>query len=72
MSGTPRTPAGFPVHAFAGTAEHYLRFRLPYPGELFEDLLARAGPIEGQLLDLGCASGSATPSGASPGRASSQ
>jgi ubiquinone/menaquinone biosynthesis C-methylase UbiE len=44
--------------AFAGTAEYYARYRLPYPGSLFEDLLsaARISP-DAALLDLGCGPG---------------
>jgi len=55
----PRTtPAGFALDAFAGTAENYLRHRLPYPRALFEDLLARLGALEvGRMLDLGCGPG---------------
>ena len=54
----PTTPAGFAADAFVGTADYYLRYRLPYPNALFEDLLARLGTIEaGRMLDLGCGSG---------------
>ena len=57
MDSTPR----FPRDAFAGTAEYYLRYRLPYPGGLIRDLLARAGaPVAGRMLDLGCGPGRAT------------
>jgi SAM-dependent methyltransferase len=58
LRDTSATPAGFALNAFAGTAEHYLRYRLPYPCALFEDLLARVGAIEaGRVLDLGCGPG---------------
>ena len=54
----PRTPAGFTLDAFCGTAEHYLRYRLPYPRALLEDLLARVGALEAdRMLDLGCGPG---------------
>jgi ubiquinone/menaquinone biosynthesis C-methylase UbiE len=44
--------------AFAGTAEYYARYRLPYPESLFQDLLssARIAP-DRTLLDLGCGPG---------------
>jgi SAM-dependent methyltransferase len=54
------TKPRFPRDAFAGTAEHYLRYRLPYPDSLVRDLLARAGAPAGRLLDLGCGPGRAT------------
>jgi SAM-dependent methyltransferase len=54
----PTTPIGFAADAFVGTAEYYLRYRLPYPNALFEDLLARLGAVEaGRMLDLGCGPG---------------
>ena len=54
----PQTPAGFAADAFAGTADAYLRHRLPYPPALLDDLIARLGPIEaGRMIDLGCGPG---------------
>jgi SAM-dependent methyltransferase len=52
-------PANFRPDAFAGLADDYLRYRLPYPDELLDDLLARAGvPAAGaRLLDLACGPG---------------
>ncbi len=48
----------FPPDAFAGTAEFYLRFRVPYPEELLLDLGARVGGAgERRLLDLACGPG---------------
>jgi len=52
------TPAGFASNAFAGTAEHYIRYRLPYPGALFEDLLTRVDAVDAErMFDLGCGPG---------------
>jgi len=43
----------FPVDAFAGTAAYYLRFRLPYPDDLVQDLVLRARLSgRGRLVDL--------------------
>jgi ubiquinone/menaquinone biosynthesis C-methylase UbiE len=43
----------FPRNSFAGTAEYYLRYRLPYPRVLLDDLLARSQIGDGgRLLDL--------------------
>ena len=54
---TSRVP-NFPVDAFAGTAEYYARYRLPYPESLIDDLRNRAGVTgNGRLLDLGCGPG---------------
>jgi SAM-dependent methyltransferase len=48
----------FPPDAFVGTAEFYLRFRVPYPEELLLDLAGRVGGAgEGRLLDLACGPG---------------
>ena len=48
----------FPVDAFAGTATYYVRYRVPYPAGLLQDLLARAGLTgAGRLLDLACGPG---------------
>lgn len=43
---------------FRGTAEHYDRFRPPYPSALLDDLRARV-PLDGpgRLLDLACGTG---------------
>src|SRR5262245_17538268 len=45
-------PANFRADAFAGTAEAYARFRTPYPPAMLDDLLVRASPERGGLLDL--------------------
>jgi SAM-dependent methyltransferase len=43
----------YPVDAFAGTAQYYARYRVPYPEELVSDLRMRAGVTGvGRLLDL--------------------
>jgi SAM-dependent methyltransferase len=48
----------FPVDAFAGTAPYYVRYRVPYPAGLLQDLIARAGLTgKGRLLDLACGPG---------------
>ena len=48
----------FPADAFAGTALYYVRYRVPYPAELLQDLVTRAGSTgEGRLLDLVCGPG---------------
>jgi SAM-dependent methyltransferase len=55
------TKPSFPRDAFAGTAEYYVRYRLPYPASLVRDLLARAGVVPSdRLLDLACGPGRAT------------
>jgi SAM-dependent methyltransferase len=45
---------------FAGTAEYYLEFRVPYPEALLAELRSRAGVRGGVLLDLGCGPGRLT------------
>ena len=48
----------FPADAFAGTAQYYVRYRVPYPQELIDDLKKRTGITgRGMLLDLACGSG---------------
>jgi len=43
---------------FAGTAQYYARYRLPYPKELIDDLIAEFRlDRRGRLLDLGCGPG---------------
>ena len=43
---------------FAGTAESYAKYRVPYPDALLNDLGCRAGVTgEGMLLDLACGPG---------------
>lgn len=47
--------------AFVGTADDYVRYRIPYPEALLRDLLARAStPPSGRLLDLACGPGRLT------------
>jgi ubiquinone/menaquinone biosynthesis C-methylase UbiE len=44
--------------AFEGTAEYYVRYRVPYPQVLIDDLLKRSSlPVHGKLLDLACGPG---------------
>jgi SAM-dependent methyltransferase len=46
---------------YRGTADYYERYRLPYPDEMLDDLLARVGATgEGRLLDLACGTGRLT------------
>jgi SAM-dependent methyltransferase len=48
----------FAVDLYQGTAEHYDRYRLPYPKPMIEDLIARAEVSgRGRLLDLACGTG---------------
>ncbi len=55
--GTAGKP-DFAADAFAGTAQYYARYRVPYPQELIDDLLKRSGITgHGKLLDLGCGPG---------------
>ena len=43
---------------YAGTAEAYARYRVPYPAELLDDLRQRASVTsQGRLLDLACGPG---------------
>jgi SAM-dependent methyltransferase len=43
---------------FAGTADHYRRFRPPYPQEVFDWIVTRHGlDGTGRLLDCGCGTG---------------
>jgi SAM-dependent methyltransferase len=51
-------PANLAPDAFAGTAEYYQRYRLPYPPAMLDDLCARAGVSgQGRLIDLACGPG---------------
>ena len=50
-------PPNLSPDAFAGTAEYYLRYRLPYPTAMLDDLCERAGVTGGRLLDLACGPG---------------
>lgn len=50
--------AHFPADAFVGTADHYVRYRVPYPVAMMEHLLRAAGTSgQGRLLDLACGPG---------------
>ncbi|HVU17300.1 MAG TPA: class I SAM-dependent methyltransferase [Candidatus Didemnitutus sp.] len=51
----------FPANLFAGTADEYIRYRVPYPDSLIRDLLGRV-PANGHglLVDLGCGPGRLT------------
>jgi SAM-dependent methyltransferase len=54
----PDLPPNFRPGAFAGVADDYVRYRLPYPRTLLDDLLARAALAPNpRLLDLGCGPG---------------
>ena len=55
-------PPNFRPDAFAGLADDYLRYRVPYAQALLEDLLARAAlPAQGaRLIDLACGPGRLT------------
>ena len=46
------------VTAFAGTAEHYQHYRVPYPDEVFDWIRREYGlDGRGRLLDAGCGTG---------------
>jgi SAM-dependent methyltransferase len=48
----------FAPDLYAGTAEFYARYRVPYPQSLLDDLRSRAGlDGSGRLLDLACGPG---------------
>jgi SAM-dependent methyltransferase len=54
-------PLSFRADLYRGTADYYERYRLPYPGDLLDDLLTRVGAHgEGRLLDLACGTGRLT------------
>lgn len=54
----PDLPPNFRPDAFAGVAEDYVRYRLPYPRALLDDLLARVKlPPGPRLLDLAAGPG---------------
>jgi SAM-dependent methyltransferase len=54
-----RLPPNFRADAFKGTALDYVRYRLPYPRVMLDDLLARAAvsTAGARLLDLACGPG---------------
>jgi 2-polyprenyl-3-methyl-5-hydroxy-6-metoxy-1,4-benzoquinol methylase len=53
-----RSDPSLPEDLFAGTAEHYARYRIPYPAVLLEGLVASAKITgAGRLLDLGSGPG---------------
>lgn len=59
----PAWPAApnYPADLFAGTAQYYARYRLPYPQALIDDLQRRAGITgSGLLFDLACGPGRVT------------
>ena len=48
----------FAPDLYRGTAGYYDRYRLPYPAEMLDDLVGRAGISgQGRLLDLACGTG---------------
>ena len=48
----------FPADAFAGTSAYYVRYRIPYPERLLNDLIRRSAVTgKGRLLDLACGPG---------------
>jgi len=58
MSDERKSQPAFPADAFTGTAQYYVRYRVPYPQELIDDLKKRAGITgHGILLDLACGPG---------------
>jgi SAM-dependent methyltransferase len=51
----------FSTGLYAGTADDYDRFRLPYPQVMLDDMLGRIKPSgSGRLLDLACGTGQLT------------
>ena len=51
----PKLPPNMRPDAFAGLADDYARYRLPYPRALLEELMAEARlPAKPRLLDLAC------------------
>jgi SAM-dependent methyltransferase len=58
MDQNPYIIPDFPEDAFAGTANYYAKYRVPYPKALLDDLIRRAGVKTGaNLLDLACGPG---------------
>jgi SAM-dependent methyltransferase len=58
MGRAEQVKPNFPRDAFAGTADYYVRYRVPYSGRLLRDLVDRAGITgAGRLLDLACGPG---------------
>lgn len=56
--GSAALPYNLRPDAFAGTASYYVRYRLPYPSQLIDDLRNRTALSgSGRLLDLGCGPG---------------
>jgi len=48
----------YPANLFAGTAQYYAQYRVPYPQEMIDHLRMRAALTgEGRLLDLACGTG---------------
>jgi len=43
MGRAEQVKPNFPRDAFAGTADYYVRYRVPYSGRLLRDLVDRAG-----------------------------
>jgi ubiquinone/menaquinone biosynthesis C-methylase UbiE len=58
MSSDPRVSGEAHATQFAGTAEDYQRYRVPYPDEVF-DWIRREYNLDGRgrLLDVGCGTG---------------
>ncbi|MGH3167866.1 MAG: class I SAM-dependent methyltransferase [Trebonia sp.] len=51
----------FASDLYRGSAAHYDRYRLPYPGVLISDLVSRVAPSgRGRVLDLACGTGQLT------------
>lgn len=56
----PELPPNMRPETFAGMAEDYARYRLPYPRVLLDEFMAEAKlPAEPRLLDLACGPGRA-------------
>lgn len=57
MSKVEYLKPNYPRDAFEGTADHYAQYRIPYPQELFDDLISKVKPEHAVLLDLAAGPG---------------
>ncbi|MFH9561260.1 class I SAM-dependent methyltransferase [Streptomyces globisporus] len=46
-----------PRHLFAGTAEHYIRYRSQYPNAALDEISRASLPLDGRVLDIGSGPG---------------
>lgn len=61
MAGIEYLKPNYPADAFEGTADYYSRYRVPYPQNLFDDLIKTAAILENSVLvDLACGPGRVT------------